>query len=209
MSASPAARRSATRSADGAARAELCILDETDSGLDIDALRIVADGVNALRSPDRAMVVITHYQRLLELHRAGLRARAVVKSGGKELALELDRLRPVRRRGGSISRERCTGKTETGLERQLSRRATGCRAPARSPTSISPAARDPAAMFTRSLLRSARPRATLVESYIAADGAKAYQVHDSLIFRSATIRGSTMSSLIEDGREAFNISSPW
>ena len=52
--------------ADGAAGAQLCILDETDSGLDIDALRIVADGVNALRSPDRAMLVITHYQRLLD-----------------------------------------------------------------------------------------------------------------------------------------------
>ena len=55
---------------------KLAILDETDSGLDIDALRIVADGVNALRSPERAMLVVTHYQRLLELHRAGLRARA-------------------------------------------------------------------------------------------------------------------------------------
>jgi Fe-S cluster assembly ATP-binding protein len=45
---------------------KLCVLDETDSGLDIDALKVVADGVNALRSPDRAMVVITHYQRLLD-----------------------------------------------------------------------------------------------------------------------------------------------
>ena len=54
----------------------LAVLDETDSGLDIDALKIVADGVNRLRSPERAMVVITHYQRLLELHRAGRRARA-------------------------------------------------------------------------------------------------------------------------------------
>ena len=72
----------------------LAILDETDSGLDIDALKIVSNGVNALRSPDRAIVVVTHYQRLLELHRAGLRARAVdgriVRSGGKELALELE-----------------------------------------------------------------------------------------------------------------------
>jgi Fe-S cluster assembly ATP-binding protein len=72
----------------------LAVLDETDSGLDIDALRIVADGVNALRSPDRAMIVITHYQRLLNhivpdiVHvMAGGR---VVKSGGKELALELE-----------------------------------------------------------------------------------------------------------------------
>src|SRR5213076_2825433 len=72
----------------------LCILDETDSGLDIDALRVVADGVNALRSPDRAMIVITHYQRLLNyivpdfVH--VLSGGRVVKSGGKELALELE-----------------------------------------------------------------------------------------------------------------------
>jgi Fe-S cluster assembly ATP-binding protein len=72
----------------------LCILDETDSGLDIDALRVVADGVNALRNKDRAMIVITHYQRLLQyivpdkvhvLHNG-----RIVKSGGKELALELE-----------------------------------------------------------------------------------------------------------------------
>jgi Fe-S cluster assembly ATP-binding protein len=72
----------------------LCILDETDSGLDIDALRIVADGVNALRSPDRAMVVITHYQRLLNYivpdHVHVLSQGRIVKSGGKELALELE-----------------------------------------------------------------------------------------------------------------------
>ena len=49
---------------------KLCILDETDSGLDIDALKVVADGVNALRGGDRSFLVITHYQRLLELHRA-------------------------------------------------------------------------------------------------------------------------------------------
>ena len=55
----------------------LCVLDETDSGLDIDALRVVADGVNALRSPERAMVVITHYQRLLNYIVPGRRARAV------------------------------------------------------------------------------------------------------------------------------------
>jgi Fe-S cluster assembly ATP-binding protein len=71
-----------------------CILDETDSGLDIDALRIVADGVNALRSHDRAMIVITHYQRLLNyiipdfVH--VLSNGRIVKSGGKELALELE-----------------------------------------------------------------------------------------------------------------------
>jgi Fe-S cluster assembly ATP-binding protein len=72
----------------------LCILDEMDSGLDIDALRIAADGVNALRSPGRAMVVITHYQRLLnyivpDFVHVMSRGR-VVKSGGKELALELE-----------------------------------------------------------------------------------------------------------------------
>jgi Fe-S cluster assembly ATP-binding protein len=72
----------------------LAVLDETDSGLDIDALRIVADGVNALRSPDRAMIVITHYQRLLnyivpDVVHVMAQGR-VVKSGGKELALELE-----------------------------------------------------------------------------------------------------------------------
>jgi len=72
----------------------LAVLDETDSGLDIDALRLVAEGVNALRSPDRAMLVITHYQRLLDyivpdkIH--VLSAGRIVKEGGKELALELE-----------------------------------------------------------------------------------------------------------------------
>jgi len=72
----------------------LAILDETDSGLDIDALRIVADGVNHLRGPERSMVVITHYQRLLNyivpdvVH--VLSKGRVVKTGGKELALELE-----------------------------------------------------------------------------------------------------------------------
>ena len=73
---------------------KLCILDETDSGLDIDALKLVADGVNALRSPDRAILVITHYQRLLNyivpdfvhvLHQG-----RIVRSAGKDLALELE-----------------------------------------------------------------------------------------------------------------------
>jgi Fe-S cluster assembly ATP-binding protein len=74
---------------------KLAILDETDSGLDIDALRTVANGVNSLRSKDRAMVVVTHYQRLLEhivpdfVH--VLFEGRLVKSGGKELALELER----------------------------------------------------------------------------------------------------------------------
>src|SRR5260370_1179324 len=73
---------------------KLCILDETDSGLDIDALRNVADGVNALRNKDRAVVVITHYQRLLnyivpdKVH--VLDKGRIIKSGGKELALELE-----------------------------------------------------------------------------------------------------------------------
>ena len=72
----------------------LAILDETDSGLDIDALKLVADGVNALRAPDRAMLVITHYQRLLNyivpdrVH--VLSAGRIIKEGGKELAHELE-----------------------------------------------------------------------------------------------------------------------
>ena len=72
----------------------LAILDETDSGLDIDALQIVARGVNQLRDRERAMLVVTHYQRLLELYRARLRPRADGgpdrQSGGKEMALELE-----------------------------------------------------------------------------------------------------------------------
>jgi len=73
----------------------LALLDETDSGLDIDALRVVANGVNALRRPDRAMIVITHYQRLLNyivpdfVH--VLFDGRIIKSGTKELALELER----------------------------------------------------------------------------------------------------------------------
>jgi Fe-S cluster assembly ATP-binding protein len=73
---------------------KLAILDETDSGLDIDALRLVAEGVNALRAPDRAMLVITHYQRLLDyivpdrIH--VLAGGRIVAEGGKELALELE-----------------------------------------------------------------------------------------------------------------------
>jgi Fe-S cluster assembly ATP-binding protein len=72
----------------------LAILDETDSGLDIDALRIVADGVNRIRSKDNAIIVVTHYQRLLDyiipdfVH--VLVDGQIVKSGGKELALELE-----------------------------------------------------------------------------------------------------------------------
>jgi Fe-S cluster assembly ATP-binding protein len=73
----------------------MLILDETDSGLDIDALKIVADGVNALRAPDRAMLVITHYQRLLDYIRPDrvhvLAGGKIVASGGPELAHELER----------------------------------------------------------------------------------------------------------------------
>ena len=72
----------------------LLILDETDSGLDIDALRIVSEGVNALRSPERAMLVITHYQRLLDYIKPDrvhvLAAGRIVASGGPELALQLE-----------------------------------------------------------------------------------------------------------------------
>jgi Fe-S cluster assembly ATP-binding protein len=72
----------------------LCVLDETDSGLDIDALKVVSEGVNRLRSPERAFVVITHYQRLLDyivpdvVH--VLSKGRIVRTGGKELALELE-----------------------------------------------------------------------------------------------------------------------
>jgi Fe-S cluster assembly ATP-binding protein len=72
----------------------LCVLDETDSGLDIDALKIVSDGVNRLRSPERAMIVITHYQRLLDhivpdvVH--VLSKGRIVKTGGKDLARDLE-----------------------------------------------------------------------------------------------------------------------
>ena len=73
---------------------KLAILDETDSGLDIDALRIVANGVNALRSPERSAIVITHYQRLLDYIKPDfvhvLHNGRIVKSGGPELALELE-----------------------------------------------------------------------------------------------------------------------
>ena len=73
---------------------KLAILDETDSGLDIDALKTVAEGVNALRSPDRAFLVITHYQRLLDYIKPDvvhvLADGRIVESGGPELALELE-----------------------------------------------------------------------------------------------------------------------
>jgi Fe-S cluster assembly ATP-binding protein len=72
----------------------LAVLDETDSGLDIDALRVVADGVNAMRSPERSFIVVTHYQRLLNYiipdHVHVLSEGRIVRSGGRELALELE-----------------------------------------------------------------------------------------------------------------------
>jgi len=72
----------------------LAILDETDSGLDIDALRIVAGGVNSLRTPERSMILVTHYQRLLDYivpdHVHVLANGQIVRSGGRELALELE-----------------------------------------------------------------------------------------------------------------------
>jgi Fe-S cluster assembly ATP-binding protein len=74
---------------------KLAILDETDSGLDIDALKLVANGVNAMRAPDRAIIVVTHYQRLLDYivpdYVHVLSNGRMVKSGGKELALELEK----------------------------------------------------------------------------------------------------------------------
>ena len=73
---------------------DLCIMDETDSGLDIDALKVVAHGVNAMRSPERAIIVVTHYQRLLNYivpdYVHVLARGRIVRSGGKELALELE-----------------------------------------------------------------------------------------------------------------------
>ncbi|MGK0303915.1 MAG: Fe-S cluster assembly ATP-binding protein, partial [Planctomycetota bacterium] len=73
---------------------QLAILDETDSGLDIDALKLVSEGVNSLRSPERSMIVVTHYQRLLDYivpDKVHVLAHGqIVKSGGKELALELE-----------------------------------------------------------------------------------------------------------------------
>jgi Fe-S cluster assembly ATP-binding protein len=90
---------------------KLAILDETDSGLDIDALQVVADGINALRSPDRAMIVVTHYQRLLNYvvpdHVHVLSQGRIVKSGGKELALELEQ------RGYGWLEERAAEKPES------------------------------------------------------------------------------------------------
>jgi len=85
---------------------KLAILDETDSGLDIDALRTVAEGVNKLRSPQRAMIVVTHYQRLLNyivpdrVH--VLAGGRIARSGGKELALELEKKGYEQERGAAV-----------------------------------------------------------------------------------------------------------
>ncbi len=86
---------------------KLAILDETDSGLDIDALRTVADGVNQLRSPERSMVVITHYQRLLDyivpdVVHVMLEGK-IIRSGGKELALELEKSGYTAFEGGAVA----------------------------------------------------------------------------------------------------------
>jgi Fe-S cluster assembly ATP-binding protein len=71
-----------------------CVMDETDSGLDIDALKVVARGVNSMRSPERGFLIITHYQRLLDYvepdHVHVLADGRIVRSGGKELAMELE-----------------------------------------------------------------------------------------------------------------------
>ena len=120
----------------------LCVLDETDSGLDIDALKVVSEGVNRLRSPERAFVVITHYQRLLDyivpdvVH--VLSKGRIVKTGGKELALELEakRLRAIPGRGGVRPNERRNPPDQDrGRDRARGelRRGEGarCRAPAR------------------------------------------------------------------------------
>ena len=104
------------------------MLDETDSGLDIDALRIVAGGVNALRGPERAMIVVTHYQRLLNyivpdfVH--VLAEGRIVKSGGKELALELEAERL--RRPRHLDEEEAVGKYDgrSGTDRRLAGRSS-------------------------------------------------------------------------------------
>ena len=89
------ARRSATRSCRWRfMQPRLAVLDETDSGLDIDAMKVVAHGVNSLRSPERAMVLVTHYQRLLDYIEPDfvhvLSGGRIVRTGGKGLALELE-----------------------------------------------------------------------------------------------------------------------
>ncbi len=142
----------------------LAVLDETDSGLDIDALKIVADGVNRLRSPERSMIVITHYQRLLNyivpdvVH--VLAKGRVVKSGGKELALELEAKGYAQYSGrGGLSHERRSPRHQdpgrAGAERCLyAPRAPRCRARARSPR----CARTRSSASTRAACRIAASR---------------------------------------------------
>ena len=143
----------------------LCVLDETDSGLDIDALKIVSDGVNRLRSPDRAMVVITHYQRLLDhivpdvVH--VLSRGRIVKTGGKELALELEAKGyaaiPGRGRARVMNAEVRTDedRCRAGAGRGLCGRARpSCRATARSRRCARPRSR----ASTRSACRTGASR---------------------------------------------------
>ena len=114
----------------------LAILDETDSGLDIDALRVVADGVNSLRRPDNATIVVTHYQRLLNYivpdYVHVLAGGRIVRSGGKELAVELeargyDWLTRARDRGSVSGGSRRTSTTSPGSPRDAAGRAdVGC-----------------------------------------------------------------------------------
>ena len=122
---------------------KLAILDETDSGLDIDALRIVAGGVNALRSPDRAMVVITHHQRLLDYivpDRVHVMAGGrIVRSGDKDLALELEEYGYSELgQGGMVGSSASVGATRRD-HRDIHEASTGARQPLRrSPTTLQP-----------------------------------------------------------------------
>ena len=126
MSAFRAARRSATRWCRwGSSTRKLAILDETDSGLDIDALRVVGDGINRImRTPDKAVLLITHYQRLLDYVRPDfvhvLADGRIVRSGGPELAHELEREGYAS--GGGVS------VLELSFSRQEGRRWAECRA---------------------------------------------------------------------------------
>ena len=114
---------------------KLAILDETDSGLDIDALKLVAEGVNALRAPERAMLVITHYQRLLDYivpDRIHVLAEGrIVAEGGKELALELEAkgYEHIVKAGGMSGRPSSLGIAEARARRSARRccRAVACR----------------------------------------------------------------------------------
>jgi len=104
----------------------LAILDETDSGLDIDALRVVADGINRLRAPDRSLIVVTHYQRLLDHivpDRVHVLAEGrIVRSGGRELALELEARGYAWITGGAGAHER-SGSAPAGQAQAGSARA--------------------------------------------------------------------------------------